>query len=140
MFRHLSLISPDKVNLCLLCVRGKDFVRGMNVVFQNGWTMDIGLNSPVVQHLTSDARAPGSIFSFVYLCTCSFLPSLLHYFIIIYRFMSVWNGWSIKKTRVKTYCSNLKRATELCTQVSIVSDINQMPANLILINYTCYFA
>ena len=53
--------TADRVNLCFLYVTGKDLLRGMKVVVQDRWTMDIGLGSPVVQHLTSDARAPGSI-------------------------------------------------------------------------------
>ena len=40
------------------------------------WTVDIRLDSSVVEHLTSNAGVPGSmpgpaIFSFVFLCICS---------------------------------------------------------------------
>ena len=41
--------------------------------------MDIGLDSSVTEHLTSDAGVPGLIPGpATYLCICSFLPSLLH--------------------------------------------------------------
>ena len=50
-----------------------------NVVVRAKWTMDIGLDSSVVEHLNSDAGVPGSIpgpaiyIFFVFLCICSFL-------------------------------------------------------------------
>ena len=47
------------------------------------WTVDIGVNSLAVEHLTSDAGVPGSIpgpvtyFHLYFFAFCSFLPSLL---------------------------------------------------------------
>ena len=54
------------------------------VDYQATWTMDVGLNSSVAGHLTSDTGVLGSIPSPVIyflivkdVCICSFLPSLL---------------------------------------------------------------
>ena len=42
----------------VVCVfEGEDFVRGRNVVVRDRWTVNIGLDSLVVEHLTSDAAA-----------------------------------------------------------------------------------
>ena len=45
----------------LYVFEGEDFVREMNVVVMARWTVNIGLDSLVVEHLTSDAaEVPGS--------------------------------------------------------------------------------
>ena len=46
----------------VVCVfEGEDFVRGKNVVVRTRWTVDIGVDSLAVEHLTSDAGVPASI-------------------------------------------------------------------------------
>ena len=51
------------MNLCLSCVlEGKEFVRRKGyVIILARWTVVIGLDSSVVEHLTCDAGVPGSI-------------------------------------------------------------------------------
>ena len=63
--------------------KGRDIVRGRNVVdYKATWTMDLGLNSSVAGHVTSDTGVLGSIPSPVIyflivkdVCICSLLPS-----------------------------------------------------------------
>lgn len=94
LIRHLYLIiSPDRVNFCHVCLweRILSILRGRNVVVPARWTVDYSLGCSMVEHLTSDARVPGSIpapaicihftsISFLYLI-CEFLFVSLYMFI-----------------------------------------------------------
>ena len=73
---------------------------------------------------------PVQPYIFICISLYMFIPPILT--TILYNlWIHVSLEWLKHKTlRVKTYFSNPKRETELCYQVSIVSDINQIPPDL----------